>query len=113
MCAIASATPPVRSVRADSAAPTARGMPAPTIADVFGETIDGGGKLSCGEQRPVHRRPPALRLRVYLAAVADCHDDVAAFNGGLDADGAVPFDGMGCIDQQIHEYLVEFLRVAV
>jgi F-type H+-transporting ATPase subunit beta len=28
--------------------------------NVFGETIDGRGKLPCGEQRPVHRRPPPL-----------------------------------------------------
>jgi F-type H+/Na+-transporting ATPase subunit beta len=28
--------------------------------NVFGDTIDGKGALSCGEQRPVHRRPPAL-----------------------------------------------------
>ncbi|HOI17948.1 MAG TPA: F0F1 ATP synthase subunit beta, partial [Geobacteraceae bacterium] len=30
------------------------------MLNVFGETIDGREKPACGEQRPVHRRPPAL-----------------------------------------------------
>lgn len=39
--------------------------------NVFGETIDGGGKLACSEQRPVHRRPPALTELVTSAEILE------------------------------------------
>jgi len=39
--------------------------------NVFGETIDGGAKLSCGEQRPVHRRPPPLTQLVTSSEILE------------------------------------------
>ncbi len=39
--------------------------------NVFGETIDGRGSLSCGEQRPVHRRPPPLTELVTSAEILE------------------------------------------
>jgi F-type H+-transporting ATPase subunit beta len=39
--------------------------------NVFGDTIDGRGDLTCGERRPVHRRPPALTKLVTSSEILE------------------------------------------